>query len=268
MRPAVRALLCLLPLLATGIAHAESASDIFQSALARHEKRLAGIRDYTVVQSAMGFEVTTEYVVSDVDGHRVVRVKGAEDGGLDDAGMLYGKLEEMSKNAKLQGRETVAGVDCWKIEVTELSDLDLMPSVGKDAPEMEPETGTFWLGREDLLLRRVLVDGTMTNEGKTGPVTIDIHLSDYRTVDGLDHPFRTEMKMTGVSAGVSDADMEQARKSLDEMKSKMAEMPEDQRKMMQQMMGGQLEQLEKMVQGNELAMEMIVKDLKVNVGES
>jgi hypothetical protein len=133
---------------------------------------------------------------------------------------------------------------------------------------MEPETGTFWLGREDLLLRRVLVDGTMTNEGKTGPVTIDIHLSDYRTVDGLDHPFRTEMKMTGVSAGVSDADMEQARKSLDEMKSKMAEMPEDQRKMMQQMMGGQLEQLEKMVQGNELAMEMIVKDLKVNVGES
>ncbi len=46
----------------------------------------------------------------------------------------------------------------------------------------------------------------------------------------------------------------------------MAEMPESQRQMMESMMKGQLEQLEKMVESGKMEITTQVKELKVNTG--
>ncbi len=258
-------LVVLLSLLAVP-ALAETAEKVLRDAMARHDERLEGIRDYTIVQSAMGFDVTTEYVVTEIDGHRVPQSKGAMEHGGDDAGMIYTHFDRMAADAKLAGKDDVDGVGCWKIEIENLQDLDAVPDVGDGETEMSPEKGTFWIGRDDLLLHRFHVDGTMTREGSTNPIAIDVRMSDYRTVDGLTYPFRTTMSMSGAQAGLTSEEVAEAKRSLAEMKARMAEMPAEQRKMMEQMMGGQLGQLEKMVGGEAMSTELVVKEVKVNTG--
>ncbi len=50
------------------------------------------------------------------------------------------------------------------------------------------------------------------------------------------------------------------------MKKQMEEMPESQRKMMESMMEGKLEQLEQIVNSGSMKIETEVKELRVNAG--
>jgi hypothetical protein len=60
---------------------------------------------------------------------------------------------------------------------------------------------------------------------------------------------------------------DETRKQYEEMKQKMAELPEDQRKMMESMMKGQMEQFEQMLsKDGPMSIEVTVKELRVNSG--
>ena len=246
---------------------AETAEKILRDAMARHDERLEGIRDYTIVQSAMGFDVTTEYVVAEIDGHRVPQSKGAMEHGGDDAGMIYTHFDRMAaaRQAGRQGRRRRRGV---------LEDRDRGPAGsrhraggGRRGDGDESGEGNV-LDRPRRPSAPPLPRGRNHDHGKAArtPSPSTCGCRDYRTVDGLTYPFRTTMSMTGAQAGMSAEDVAEAKRSLAEMKAKMAEMPAEQRKMMEQMMGGQLEQLEKMVGGEAMSTELVVKEVKVNTG--
>ena len=242
---------------------AESARDVLQAAVERNDKRLKGIENFTVVQEVMGFEVTSYYEVRSVNGHSVAVAK---DDSADEMAMPYAHFSEMAEHAHLQGTETIDGRKCYAIRVDDLSRFDLDPEVGEEASDFRPTRGTFYLDREEYLLRKMEIEGEADHEGETVPVTMQMVLTDYRKIDGLVHPFVTEMAVRGLTSGLSAEEMAEARESLAAMKEKMADMPEDQREMMTAMMGEQMGRLEEMVNTGEMKMTMQVKEVRVNQG--
>jgi hypothetical protein len=116
-------------------------------------------------------------------------------------------------------------------------------------------------------MRRMEIEGEVLREGQGTPVTMEMVPSDYRTVDGLVHPFLTQMTMSGLKGAVSEEEMEQARQALAEMKKQMAEMPADQREMMNSMMGSQMDRLEDVVNSGEMKVTVQVKEVRVNEGD-
>jgi hypothetical protein len=112
------------------------------------------------------------------------------------------------------------------------------------------------------------VDGVMVTEGEKRPLTMTVTLEDYRTVEGMPHPWRTRIRAEGLmeAGGASEEEMEEARAQLAEFDRQMAEMSAEQRQMMQTMMGGKLDSLRRMIESGGLDMEVVVTDLRVNTG--
>jgi hypothetical protein len=92
-------------------------------------------------------------------------------------------------------------------------------------------------------------------------------LGDYRDVDGLLHPFRTEMRMSGMASGsMSPEEREELMENLARAKEQLAQMPEAQRAMAERMMGGQLESMEQMLAEDEFVVTTVVEEIRVNTG--
>jgi len=249
-------------------ASAQDAKQVLQEAMERYEQRLAGVDNFTVVQDVMGFEVTSYFEKQMVDGHPVFFMKDMNGTEIEDMGMLYTEFMEIADHATVEGTETIDGVSCYAVYVADMSVVDWDPQMGGDDADFRPKTGTFYIDRDEYLLRKMVIDAEMEREGRTTPVTMDMMLRDYQEVEGLIHPFVTEMKVSGFAGAMSEEDMAQARESLAEIKKQMAEMDEAQRKMMESMMSGQIEKLEEMVESGEMNITITVKELRVNSGQS
>jgi hypothetical protein len=250
--------------LAAGTALAESAQDIVKTAMEKYEQRLANVQTVSIVQSAMGMQIETEMEKRMVDG-RAVLVPTEDGSPGTDPGTFFAQMQEMATAAKLKGKEKVDGVDCWRIEVDDMSAFDAEPQTGATS-DFEAKTGTFWIDRQDYLLRRMSLDGETMNDGQAMAVTMDMTMRDYRDTQGFLWPFATDMVVRGLDSGMSEEDLEEAKAALAEMKAEMAEMPESQRKMMESMMGGQMQKLEEMVTSGEMKMSIEVVSLSVNGG--
>jgi hypothetical protein len=81
------------------------------------------------------------------------------------------------EKATLEGEETIAGVDCWKVILA-------------------PESGdpmTVFFEKESGLLKRV----DTVAETEMGKIPVEAHLSDYREQDGIMLSFKTVVKVLG-----------------------------------------------------------------------
>ena len=114
----------------------------------------------------------------------------------------------------------------------------------------------------------MIMDGVMERDGEKAPVKLDAYFEDYREIDGMLHPFVMRMNMSGLEgvSGMSEEDIAEARKNLDEMKKQLAEMPESQRAMVEKMMASQMENMEKMLNQGSMEVTINVKELRVNQG--
>ena len=251
-----------LTLLSASLAAGQSAEKILETAQERYEKRMKGVDNYTIVQDVMGFQVSTYFEKQMVDGRPMFVVKERYGGGeQEDFSEMYHDFMKIADRAKVERKEKVGGFESHVLTIEDFSGLDFAAD-----EEFKPKKGTFYLDTGDYMLRKMVIEGTLENEGRQAPVTMEALFLDYRDVDGVLHPFRTQMNMTGLAAGMSEKDMEEARKSLKELREQMAEMPEDQRAMMQKMMGSQIERLEEMVNSGNFEMTIEVKELRVNQG--
>ena len=254
-----------------GALGAQSAQDVLNRMLAEHDRRAAGINDYTIVNEAMGTTVTM-YFVKDASGpHAVFQLKDAKVAGMaamsmpqDDASQeFWDHLPAFVERAKYVGRETVDGHAVDVIAIDDFRGVEFGNSLAGSRGDFNPSKATFLVDRELRIPRRMVVAGTMTMDGRTADVTAHIDMQDYREVEGLLHPFRTTVRVEGM-ADALDPSM---RAQLQEMKRQLAAMPEAQRQAMQQMMGGQLAQLERMV-GDDGSMnfELVAREVRVNAG--
>ncbi len=276
------ALVCALPSLGA----AQSASEILDNALQAYDQRMEGIDNYTVVQSAeglgsmggaMGDEggMTMYFEKTMVDGHPVFRSSTPTAPSMDsimkmqeEAGVRRSPAETMrlmKDHAALDGSDQIDGHDCWVIKVDDPAALASLAEGAEGALDMK--SMTMCLDKENYVPRRITMEGEMSASGEPRPVTMTSLLSDYRDVDGLLHPFKTEISMSGMASGsMSPEEREKTRKQLAEAKAKMADMPEAQRAMMEKMMGGQLEKMEQMLAEDSFTMSFVVQEVKVNAG--
>lgn len=271
------ALLLLTALLLVPVALAQSAEDVLREATDRYAAEMADVRDYTVTQSFMGREVTTYAERTDGAGpltytHYLVTRDGLVSTNDMDENPTppdpYQMLDRIADEARYSGAEDVDGVRTHVIAVDDFGEIAReFGAVPEDeGGEFDVETATFYIGTDDYRIHRMTMAGTLTNDGRTSPMTFDTRLADYRTVDGFTTPHRTMMRMEGMESQMSDAEREEARQQLDQLRTQMEQMPPEQRQMMQGMMGDQLERLEQMLGGGGFEMEMEVTDVKVNTG--
>lgn len=248
-------------------ASAQSAEEVVNDALERFEQRMEGVRTYTVVQTVMGFESATTFERRTVDGHTVFLPRETE--GSEAAAQApqsyQAMLTELGDRATHEGFESVEGTECHLLSLEDFSGEafgDLSPP--RSGGEWTPERLRFWIDRDELLPRKMLMEGTVTSEGEERPVSITALFRDYREVDGVVHPYRTEVRTEGLSPAMSPEERARMEASMKKMKKKMEQMSPEQRKMMEQMMGGRLEKMEKMLASGAMDLTVEVKEIRVN----
>lgn len=258
--------LTLFVLVAAGDAVAQDAGAILQTALARYEERVQGIDDYTVTFSFMGQDVSTYLEKQMVDGHPVF-LPVDEDAESMNSWNPYRTFPQIAERARHVGTETIDGVQAHGLRIDDFEGLDIgMPPQVQG--EFRPRSLTVWIDTGEYLVRKMDMEGVVVADGQERPMSMTAIMRDYRTVEGMPHPFRTAIRVEGAMAasGASEEELAEAREQLAELDRQMAEMPETQRQMMERMMGSQLEQLRKMVQSGAFEMELVVTDLRVNTG--
>ncbi|GJM43993.1 MAG: hypothetical protein DHS20C21_08350 [Gemmatimonadota bacterium] len=254
--------LCLALLAITAVpAFAENPESIFKKVTEHYERRLASIESVTIVQDVLGMETTTHLRKEVVDGHPALVAAGPGQGS--DFHSMYRSLNEMAKSSTLKGSQDVDGHACWVVHVKDLGGLDMGAEGSED---FEASDGELCIDKKSFVLRRMQMNGETNADGVKSPITMEMQLTDYREVDGWLHPFRTQMSL-GEPEGKASPQMAEMREAMEKMKAEMAQMPEDQRRMMEQMMKSKMPDFEKMTEGGKMTMTIQVKELKVNQPE-
>lgn len=173
-------------------------------------------------------------------------VEGEKDDGSADARMERMMFEKLSVRTRLTGRETVDGWETFVLVADELQDLEL----GQEGEEVNftLRTITSWIDVAEYVSRRSVMEGDFMADGQTQPVRFEIQDQDYRWVESMFEPFRRSIGFEGMAQAMAEAmdpkDMKELEESIAEfekVKAELAKMPEAQRKMMEERMGGSFE---------------------------
>lgn len=252
---------------------AQSAKQLLETALERHEKRTKGIENYTIVQNSAGIETSVYFERQMVDGRSVFQAHSALAAGQSvsfdhDIANPYRHFTEFAERAKYAGTETVDGRRTHRIIIDDFTGLDInhVPagqSGGFDAGEM-----TMYLDAEDYVIRRVEMEGDMDTGGRKVAVTTLMNFEDYRTTNGLLHPWRSTVIMDGMdeAMGMSPADRARMAQQLAELAKQMDTVPEAQQGMLERIIGGQMDRLREMLASGRLEIIMQVTEIRVNQG--
>ena len=241
-------------------AQAAEARDIVAKVLELQDERRKGVNSYTVQQSVMGqtvdvvFERTT---VTGPDGEPMdtFQVRMPDGFGGTEGEMSREDFDDMSQNtvdsmheiaeqAEVVGTESIDGQDAFHLRA---SDLNRVEDLGGEG-EFVMQTMNVWVDTDKYVPLRMVMDGTMNTDGTPRPITVEVHQMDYRDVpdSNMYESYRQIMRMNGEMSEDMKAQVEQARAGLEEFEKQMASMPESQREMMENMMGGQIEQMRRL----------------------
>jgi hypothetical protein len=113
------------------------------------------------------------------------------------------------------------------------------------------------------------VEATVLQDGETRDITIERIASDYRSppgCDGMYRPFNTVMRMRGIMTPEQEQQMQEAQAQLAELEEQLRTMPEDQKQMMMQMVGPQIEMARSMAAGNGMEFASQVVSITCNQG--
>jgi hypothetical protein len=282
MRHVARSLLLpvVLALATAGTAQGQSAQDVLQHMLDTYVERSEGVEDYTLVQEVMGFESEMYFEKETLDGLPMFRLRQSKVGGRvltqpdeDDMGWerMYQVMPELMQRAEYVGRADAGGFPVHVVAVRSLHEIDFSPLPESEGSDFVPETMTLHVDADQWIVRRAELSGTMTAEGKQHDFTADVAMTDYREVGGMLHPFLMTVNVQGLAEamGMDSEKMAELQQQLEAAKKQMEQMPEAQRQTMERMMQQQMANLEQMMEGDGeggMAIEVRVKDLRVNSG--
>lgn len=251
--------------LTAGAASAQTPEEIVEAAYERYQQRMANIENYTLVQETMGFSTTLYFEKRIVDGRPVFHLQSNIGASDDDISEMYNEFLNVAKYAVLTGKEDIDGHETYALYIDDFSKVDWGGSDDDDAA-FTPEKGSFYLDTDEYILRKMLIEGEMETAGRTAPVTMESFFQDYRNVEGMLHPFRTLVRVSGFEGMMTEEDVENARRQLAEMKQRMEEMPESQRQMLEGMLNEQMQKLEEAASSGTMEFTLEVSELRVNEG--
>jgi hypothetical protein len=241
--------------------------DQMYDALERHSD---GVDNYTVVQSVMGFETVTYFEKEVVDGRPVFMVRETRGGGsaMSSEEMAFGDItalgSDLVDHGRYAGREQVDGREVHVIAIDDLTQLDFAAPSGPEEMEFVAKSGRIFVDAEMGIPRRMTFDGQATTPSGVHDVTTTVDLRDYREVESLLVPYLSVVSIEGIEAMI-DPEMQA---QYEEMRRQLESLPESQRAMFEQMMGAQMEQIERMMAGDDgpMTMEITVTEVRVNAG--
>jgi len=258
-------------LLTTAAVAQPSAQQIMDRSLEAYTSMMADVNSYLMTMEMMGMEHQSYFERVEGGGpleyRHHSRIYGQTGWTVADEEMPGGTTvptEEMFQRIRAQGRfageHTVDGQRAYAIAIDEPGDVFDPGDLPTDG-DFDFDSMTFYVAADNYTFVGFDAEGTARSDGRAAPVTMEMRVSDFRTVGPMMHPFVTTMRIDGLADGLSDEE----RRQLEEAKRQMEQMPAEQRQMMERMMGDQLEQLERMAAGEAMKVEMRITDLQVNV---
>jgi len=246
--------LCLLGLLAGsgGPAAAQSVDAVVENLRATYQQQIESVDAY-IVETNLYTSYNRKVMRDGAPTYETVtRLKGSEDQSFatdTTPTVAYGlQLDRLRQHATYGGTETVDGVRCHVLRVDEPEKVN--PEMGPDAAE----SMTYYIDAEQHVPVRLLLTPRPREQGRE-PSTVTIHMRDYRTVDGLTLPYRMEFQ---VDMQLSD----QQRQQMEQAMKQMEDMPAQQRRMMEKMMGDRMKTMTQMMTGDPIVVE--VQSVQVN----
>ncbi len=164
------------------------------------------------------------------------------------------------KNAVYEGTKELNGHEVHVLFVNELEGFI-------EDPDVEETIEDFWLyiDSNDWVVRKMkFVMEFITDDGEIKEIEPLIRNSDFRNVEGMIIPYKTTTIISGLA--LSDEERKEAYEQLEEMEEELAQMTPEERRMVEQMMGDQLEQYKRMLDEDEIEIVSRVKEIKVNTG--
>lgn len=267
-----RALLGLLALALPGGVRAQSVADIVERMYESYERQAEGIDDYTLVQTVMGVETTSRFVKEMVDGRPIFKLRdsgmqgfsfslGDQEAG---AGDVYVFGPALVEHGRYAGREEIDGSTVHVLAIDDLSAVDIARPTTPGNMQFEPKSARIYVDDEMLVPRRMELTGDAVTDQGPREVSVQIDMQNFLSVEGLWIPYRTVVRIEGIGAAIDP----ETRAQLEAMQRQLEEMPPDQRQMMEQMMGPQMEQIRQMLGGGDgaMTMEITVVDVGINTG--
>lgn len=275
----IQSAIVLIMLASAAASSAESARDIVDAAWEAQLGRWEGLDAYLVEQTVMG-NATKQFflrtVITNDDGtERVMFVPSSKpvlkSGCVETAAITDAMSNEAGDNsdyfrwfmedAELVGEELIDDTATWHLRAENPGGTQTM-----NGQTVTIRSMSLWLSKDEYLPIKAKFAGESIIDGQSQPVTIETLHSDFRTVAGtrLHEPFRRVMRISGMTAGLDKEQIAEARAQLEKMQTQMANMPEAQRKMMEKMMGPQLETIRKLAESGSIETEILVNSITPN----
>jgi hypothetical protein len=252
-------------------AFAQTPDEIVGRMLDAFERNTASVDNYVVVQEVMGFRSELYFEKETVDGRAVFRLRAPEAGGMgpemdEDLGYtdIFAAGPQLAAHARYGGTERVGDEEVHVLLFDDLSALDLGPSSPSENADFRPRHGRILVDSDQWVPLRMEFVGDLDMGQGSAEVTSVIDLEDYRDEDGLLLPYRTVVRMEGLGAAIDP----EARSQLEEMRRQLAELPESQRALVEEMFRGQMEQMEALLdeENGRMTVEVVVLEVRVNEG--
>jgi len=188
------------------------------------------------------------------------REEAARDPGAE-AEQTANQMADFIEKAKLVGTESMDGRKSYHLRVTNIDQLQ-----EANGNEYKMDTLNIWVDAEHYVPLRMKVDGTLTADGEAKPMTLETIQSDYRTVPDskMYESYKQVMKISGMMDSEQEAQMAEAAEKMAELEAQMASMPASQRKMMESMIGPQLEMMKSMSSGGGFQTEVVTTSITIN----
>lgn len=172
------------------------------------------------------------------------------------------QLDELAQHASYLGTETLDG---QSVHVLRVDDPSVLAPEEEQTPDEMTGEMRLYIDADRHVPLMMEYDVEIEEGGQVREMHPRITMSDYRTVDGLTLPWMMQMRMEDLDASISPEEREEARQGLEEMEAQMAEMPAEQREMMEGMMDNQMEQLRQILDEGTIEFTVEVQDVQVNV---
>jgi hypothetical protein len=167
--------------------------------------------------------------------------------------------EATNDRMQLAGREEVDGRPTHHLQMNDLG----LSQTGEDGAQYEFERASVWIDQEYFVRRKMRLEGQMHAEGQSLDFFMEIVDEDYRNVPNshLYEPYRTVMRVGGVTTPEQEREMQAALAQLEDYEQQMASMPASQRAMVERMMGDKIEQARSLASGGAVEIVMLTTSI-------
>jgi hypothetical protein len=248
---------------------AQSAADILDRMISEYSSSISGVETMMIVTRMEGLietdEPDTSYyrkVTLDNGTETMQEVSSGTDSPSADYYNFQRNYDIIVENATYEGTESIDGRTAHVLFIEDVSAFygDMMG--GTQPEEGEAQSGRLYIDTNDYVLLRMSFDLQFDQEYSG---SVDINMKEYQSVNGINMPFLTEMKIEGISDQFSAEDLAEARRGMRELQEQMENASGMQRRIMERTIGPQIERFERMLEEDGMAMRVITIAVETNV---